>query len=1266
MQFVKNGPDIPDQLLQAHEEGRVVFFCGAGISYPAGLLGFDGLVDQVFASLHTHKEASEEHAFLNKQYDATLDLLERRFPGGRVAVRSAIALALKPKYRKAGATLTHEALLDLARCRNGSVRLVTTNFDRIFEHVVKKNKLKIPHYPAPQLPIPKNSRWNGVVYLHGLLPSKHDEGALQRLVVSSGDFGLAYLTERWASRFVSELFRNYVVCFVGYSIGDPVLRYMMDALAADRMLGEITPVAYALGQYLPGEKEKAKANWDSKGVTPILYETPDGRDHSALHGTLVEWSRTYRDGVQGRERIVVDYATAVPMVSTVQDDFIGRMLWALSHESGLPAKRFAEFDPVPSLDWLSAISENRYRQADLGRFGVAPLSQEDKNLSFSLARRPAPYTHAQWMSIAHPGVEASSWDVVMFQLARWLIRHLGDPALILWLVGQGGRMHDRLVWLIDSRLAELDKLQAAGNAAALQAITATAPHGIPSDLVRTLWRLLLSRRVKFSSHSLDLYRWGRNLQHKGLTATVRMELREILSPKVRLSEPYRVPDEDEDGVAEVTRMRDIVEWDIEFATDHIRSAVNDLQRLTGWGAAMPMLFDDFQRLLLDTLDLFREMGDASDTTDRSYWDISSISPHWQNRGFRDWTTLIELLRDSWLAIYEGDSGRARNLAHEWLSAPYPTFKRLAYFAASHPGIAPGGAWVEWLADDDGWWIWSHQTQREVLRLLVLRGSELTDVHKVRLETAILSGPPRGMYRDNLDENDWQRTKDRTIWLRLAKLRFGGVELGEDALLTLRRLSKLYPEWAVAANERDEFSHWMSGTGDPDFAGQQQLERAPRDKQDLMAWLVRPAVEGFFYQDDWRVICRERFRTAFRALRSLALAGQWPAERWSEALQVWNDKSMIRKSWHFVAPLLSFAPQEFLLLSAGSLTWWMESAAKETTEYGPQLVELSRRVLALELEPEVDEGQPGHRAINHPVGRVTQVLLDYWLRQSPKDGDGLPVELREIFTGLADNRVVRFRHGQVLLAAHAIPLFRVDPDWTTEAVLPNFSWTVSVPEARASWQGFLWSPRLYRPLLTELKHDLLDSANHYEELGDLQAQFASFLTYAGLDRADTFTAVELAVAVSRLPPDGLKECAQALSRALEGAGSERELYWANRVEPFWHDVWPKAVNRITPGISQELARVVVAAGGSFPRALAVLRNFIQPFEHPGFVLRKLHTAGLCARFPRDAFAFVSLIVANDVWPDELAVCLREIEQVWPEVTANLRYRELLDLVARRGG
>ena len=47
MQFGRNGPDIPERLLQAHEDGHVVFFCGAGISYRAGLPGFKGLTEQI-------------------------------------------------------------------------------------------------------------------------------------------------------------------------------------------------------------------------------------------------------------------------------------------------------------------------------------------------------------------------------------------------------------------------------------------------------------------------------------------------------------------------------------------------------------------------------------------------------------------------------------------------------------------------------------------------------------------------------------------------------------------------------------------------------------------------------------------------------------------------------------------------------------------------------------------------------------------------------------------------------------------------------------------------------------------------------------------------------------------------------------------------------------------------------------------------------------------------------------------------------------------
>jgi len=100
MQFVARGPDIPDVLLQEHEEGRVVFFCGAGISYPAGLPGFKGLVDQIYQRVGTTRSALEQDAYERSQFDATLDLLEHRLPGQRIAVRQKLAEVLKPKWHR--------------------------------------------------------------------------------------------------------------------------------------------------------------------------------------------------------------------------------------------------------------------------------------------------------------------------------------------------------------------------------------------------------------------------------------------------------------------------------------------------------------------------------------------------------------------------------------------------------------------------------------------------------------------------------------------------------------------------------------------------------------------------------------------------------------------------------------------------------------------------------------------------------------------------------------------------------------------------------------------------------------------------------------------------------------------------------------------------------------------------------------------------------------------------------------------------------------
>lgn len=671
--------------------------------------------------------------------------------------------------------------------------------------------------------------------------------------------------------------------------------------------------------------------------------------------------------------------------------------------------------------------------------------------------------------------------------------------------------------------------------------------------------------------------------------------------------------------------------------------------------------------------MLRELGEADDHSDRSHWDLPSISPHWQNRGLRDWVTLIELLRDAWLATKESDRERTHRIALGWFDVPYPTFKRLALFAAVQDDGIDSAQWVEWLVLDDAWWMWSVDTQRETMRLLVQRGAKLSPSDRTKLETAILAGPPRQMYRDDIEPERWQSLVDHSVWLHLAKLREGGSQLGEAASRCFAKLSEANPDWRLASNERDEFSHWMSGTGDPDYEDSRDVDIAPRKWAELVQWLKRPPPERRpCYEDTWRETCRTRFFHSFLALRDLAQEGLWPAGRWREALQAWSEENRVLRSWRYAAPLVQSMPDAVIQEIAHGVTWWMDAASKLIDRHEVILLDLCRRVLALPIEPSTGIRQNGEpinqpltEAINHPVGHVTQALLNHWFKREPGDNDSLPVDIEPFFTQLCDVGIERFRHGRVLLASRLIALFRVDRSWTEAHLLPLFDWGHSSIEAKAAWEGFLWSPRLYRPLLIAFKSQFLSTAHHYVELGEHSRQFAAFLTYAGLDPVEGYVPQDFQAAIGALPQEGLQESAQALVQALEGAGEQCEDNWKNRIRPFWQNIWPKSQQLTSNSIAQSLARLCIAARGEFPSALSAVLDWLRPIDHPDYVIRRLHESGLAGRFPEDALRLLNAVLDDQLWaPRELGQCLNAISIASPALIQDHRYRRLVEYARRR--
>ena len=200
----------------------------------------------------------------------------------------------------------------------------------------------------------------------------------------------------------------------------------------------------------------------------------------------------------------------------------------------------------------------------------------------------------------------------------------------------------------------------------------------------------------------------------------------------------------------------------------------------------------------------------------------------------------------------------------------------------------------------------------------------------------------------------------------------------------------------------------------------------------------------------------------------------------------------------------------------------------------------------------------------------------------------------------------------------------------------------------------------------IKVPFLETAKHYDELGECGRQYATFLTFAALESHDIFTTTELKSATEALPEKGLQEAAQALVQALEGAGKQKAVYWRNHIGSYWKSVWPKSREYKTEALSDVLARLCVAADEAFSEALVALRHWLQPVDYPGLILGTLYEQGLAKSFPDDALAFLDAVVGDTFnWPGILGDCLNDIKNANPRLEGDKRYLRLVECL-RRGG
>ena len=406
MQFTSNGPDIPIEILDAQEKNELVIFTGAGISKPAGLPLFGELTNNIIKKLNADPDRHIKEELRHGSFDRVFSWLEKEFG------RKRLAYELKKQLIPQNSTSTsHSDLIDLATGRDERLRLVTTNFDPLFDSTEKVTKA----FDAPSLPVPKPLKWDGLVYLHGRLDIDN-ESEENNLVITSGDFGQAYLHEGWAAKFVTELFRHYRVLFIGYSVNDPIIRYLMDAIASDQKHGIEIKKPYAFADYEEGGQKDAEKAWEHKNIIPIAFDRKT--NFELKNKTLSNWAKRWNGGLEAKKGVIRIYGVQDPNRLGKDEEYKRKQFyWALSDSDGSVAKELKELGRKAHLNWFFALDE------DL-KNNKTGLSEEKKK---ELILEGVLWEDKHLVSRQIP-------TQVQIHLSEWVIQFLDDESLLLWFV----------------------------------------------------------------------------------------------------------------------------------------------------------------------------------------------------------------------------------------------------------------------------------------------------------------------------------------------------------------------------------------------------------------------------------------------------------------------------------------------------------------------------------------------------------------------------------------------------------------------------------------------------------------------------------------------------------------------------------------------------------------------------------------------------------------------------------------------------------------
>ena len=1190
-ELIKNGPNIPVEALNKLENEKVVFFAGAGISAgkPSNLPTFKELIKKVYKEINIGPDRLEKIALNWKKrnkdkwnpsfIDRTFQLLEREHRLGGDKLRKVIAELLSKKPEETEEYLTtHKALLDLSDTASG-IRLVTTNFDNRFCEAACQYGVKLPPIDiAPRLPVASPDRWSSIVHLHGSISSSN----LKDLVLTSADFGRAYLTHGWATKFLIDLFQEYTVIFAGYSIEDPVMRYLIDAIATQPRKKFNQPFVFAPFNREYGSEIDVKDRWKSMGVEPILFNKSN--DYRYLNDTLIAWAEIYRKPLAARKNIVLDEISKTPMSRS--DPIVERLLWALQESTDI-AQYLADDKQIENNDqegftrvasWLDIFFEEGF---------IGGKCKEENNSSESSKKG---YDFTQPTECWKPISKYNFSEEVEWQLIRWALKRLHIPQVFTSVYFYYPLLPKKY---IENFKLSLIKYR----------------NNIPNQLW-CLWFVLLHDdypKCPTINPILNYY-YSTNLSDIE-RCFIEDRLIKCMSPKfiIKHHPTQKFLDSYFSGVKNDPTQPSEIEtqailvfgeedacFDVEntFAKEEFR--IRNAEMLTDY-------LERAIRLVRETADRISDDNSGKNRFDL-YINRPVIRDHKQNKLQTKNMKFVDFVRDSYFDLVKIDKDRAEHLLQRWVKSGEPLFKRLALNAITEITRDDIRHVRKLLLDSKNPGLLDQDLEREVLRFLCKVWLRLPEEIRTEILQIISDNVPKTPMNINQINKEELRFNSALYLFKLVK---SGDKLNED-------LQELVNKFNL--DNEEDLDYLYEYPFSLEFGWIEEMDLTPKALLDGSVENLITAIEKWDFKTDKPALENDVFRALFikdpqkvlDAMCRLAKNSKCIPSAWAICLQELNSE-IIRKAEmidRINEAFESFTDNQIKMLNSSAPSYIQLLATECEIDHESKFSKLWLKVwknIDSKTNFNWSENNILNEASTKPAGRMAEAALAR-LRKYLKSGNKeLPASVKRYFDKIASADDGHW--GRVILAHELFLLYGINPKWTEENLIPQMS-QAEKTESQHLWLAFSSSQKIGPDLLAAIEDSFVNILLISKAISNknLRCQLTKlFMNVCFL--SPPISLKRKNQIVKSMPEDMLKTVLSYFKCYIFPMNDDDSAScWQNIIQPWLDQYWPRLGENKTMKMSELMLEVLANCGKAYNEAAEWFLEFLVPVE--GYTLSNL--------------------------------------------------------------